>query len=94
MELYNIRELKVIISKVISTVSGNSFRHQNTFQPTSIQDCRYIFLLYSNRTRFIEIGFNSIAVYKILRFIFQEKSINKLILRIIEYANVIRNRTT
>lgn len=90
MELYNIRDLKVIISKVITTVSGNSFRHNNTFQSTSIQDSRFIFLLYSNRTRFIEIGFNSIAVYKILRFIFREKSINKLILKVIEYADTIR----
>lgn len=89
-EIYNIRDLKICITKVLYTPAGSRFRLQSKFVDSSVQDCRYIFVLYSGKQRFIEIGFNETSVYKILRFLFKEKNLNKLILNIMEYINGIR----
>lgn len=89
-EIYNIRSLKVAITKVLYTPGENRFRLHNDFVSTSVQDCKYIFVLYSGRQRFIEIGFNNPSVYKMLRFIFYEKSINKWIINLIEVVNDFR----
>lgn len=91
-EIYNIRDIKIAITKVLYTPSGNRFRLHNEFVSTSVQDCRYIFVIYSGKQRFIEVGFNDQSVYKILRFFFYQKTINKLILNIIEVCNGIRTK--
>lgn len=91
-EIYNIRDIKVAITKVLYTPGGNRFRLHNEFASTSIQDCRYIFLIYSGRQRFIEVGFNDQSVYKILRFFFYQKTINNIILNLMEFVNVIRTK--
>lgn len=90
MEIYNIRAIKVAITKVLYTPSGNRFRLNNTFNETSVQDCRFIFLIYSGRQRFIEVGFNDYSVYKMLRFIFKIKDINQMIIKLTEVINVFR----
>ena len=46
MEFYNICSLRVAITKVLYTSGGNRFRLHSAFYDTSIQDCKYIFLLY------------------------------------------------
>lgn len=89
-EIYNIRSVKVAITKVLYTLGENRFRLGNNFVSTSVSESRYIFCLYSGKTRFIELGFNDHSVYKILRFIFKEKEINKLIINIMEFFNGIR----
>lgn len=82
MEVYNIRDIKLLITKVLYTPAGCKFRIGSKFAETSIQDSRFIFLIYSGKQRFIEIGFDSIGVYKGLRFLFREKSINNIILNL------------
>lgn len=89
-EIYNIRDIKIAITKVLYTPGGNRFRLHNSFVATSIQDSRYIFLIYSGKQRFIEIGFDDPSVYKILRFFFKNKTINNIIMNITEFSNVIR----
>lgn len=91
-EIYNIRNLKIAITKVLYTPGGSRFRLQNYFSETSIQESKYILLLYSGKQRFIEIGFNDQRVYKILRFIFHENSINKCIINLIEVINDFRTK--
>lgn len=86
-EIYNIRSIKVAITKVLYTPVGNRFRLGSNFLDTSIQESRYIFVIYSGKLRFIELGFNDTSVYKMLRYIFYEKEINKLILNIMEFFN-------
>lgn len=85
-EIYNIRDIKVTITKVLYTPgSSNRFRLHNEFVSTSVQNSRFIFVIYSGKQRFIEIGFDDPSVYKMLRFIFYQKNINKLILNIMEF---------
>lgn len=91
MELYNIRSLKVQITKVLYTPGGNRFRLGQNYVETSIQDCRYIFLIYSGKIRFIELGFNEPSVYKMLRFIFKQKEINKIVISIMEFFSNVRD---
>ena len=91
MEFYNIRSLKIQITKVLYTPGGNRFRLGSDFVETSIQDCKYVLLLYSGRIRFIELGFNEPSVYKILRFIFKQKEINKIVLNIMEFFTSVRH---
>lgn len=90
MEVYNIRSLKVAITKVLTTPTGNRFRLNSTFNETSIQDCRYIFLIYSGKQRFIEVGFDNHSVYKMLRYLFYIKDLNKLIINFVDFINGIR----
>ena len=92
MEFYNICSLRVAITKVLYTSGGNRFRLHSAFYDTSIQDCKYIFLLYCRRQRFVEIGFNDPGVYKFLRFLFREKEINKLLIKLTEIINGIRTK--
>lgn len=89
-EIYNIRDIKIAITKVLYTPGGSRFRLHNEFCQTSIQDSRYIFLIYSGRQRFIEVGFNDPSVYKILRFFFKNKTVNNIIINISEFCSVIR----
>lgn len=91
-EIYNIRDIKIVITKVLYTPSGNRFRLHNEFVSTSVQECRYIFVIYSGKQRFIEVGFNDQSVYKILRFFFKNKTVNKIIINISEFSNVIRTK--
>lgn len=91
IEIYNIRTLKVCISKILYTPVGNRFRLGSKFSETSIQDCRFIFLIYSGQTRFIEIGFNSNSVYKVLCFIFRQTDINKFLINTLEYFKNVRD---
>lgn len=91
-EIYNIRDIKIAITKILYTPVGNRFRLHNSFASTSIQDSKYIFLIYSGRQRFIEVGFNDPSVYKILRFFFYQKSINNIIIKISEFCNAIRTK--
>lgn len=91
-EVYNIRTLKVCISKVLYTPCGNRFRLQSKFSSTSIQNCRYIFLLYSGQIRFIEIGFNNHSVYKMLRYLFRQTDINLLITNLMELITNARTK--
>lgn len=90
-EIYNIRDIKVLITKTLYTPTGNRLRLGSSFVSTSIQDSKYIFLIYSGKQRFIEIGFDDIGVYKALRFIFKITNINKFILKILEFFNAIRS---
>lgn len=89
MELYNIRDLKFHTSQVIPYPGNlNKFRLQSKFADTSIQDSKYIFLIYSGKQRFIELGYNHTGVYKILRTIMRvDKSINGLIIKAHEVLN-------
>ena len=90
-ELYNIRDIKVVITKVLYTPGLNRFRLGSNFVTTSVQDSRYVFCIYSGKQRFIEIGFNDQSVYKLLRYIFKQTNINKMIINIVEFfQNVIR----
>lgn len=84
-EIYNIRDIKIAITKVLYTPCGNRFRLHNEFVSTSVQDSKYIFIIYSGKQRFIEVGFDDPSVYKMLRFIFYQKNINKLIQNIMEF---------
>lgn len=86
-EIYNIRSLKVAITKILYTPGENRFRLHNEFVTTSVQNSRFIFVIYSGKTRFIELGFDDPSVYKMLRFIFYQKEINKLIVNIVEFFN-------
>ncbi len=87
MELYNIRSLKIHIGQVITTPCGNRFRLSSKFLDTSIQDCKYICLIYSGKQRFVEIGFNHTGVYKVLKTVLKLKDINKIIIKIQEFTN-------
>lgn len=87
MELYNIRSLKIHIGQVITTPCGNRFRLSSKFLDTSIQDCKYICLIYSGKQRFVEIGFNHTGVYKVLKTVLKLKDINKIIIKIQEFIN-------
>lgn len=89
-EIYNIRDIKVAITKILYTPNGNRFRLYNNFVPTSIQECKYVFVIYSGLQRFIEVGFSDPGVYKFLRFMFKIKSINQMILKVMEFFNAIR----
>lgn len=82
MEIYNVRELKILITPVLYTPHGATFRIGSKYQDTSIQDSRYLFLIYSGKQRFVEIGFDSTTVCKGLRFLFKQTSINKMILNL------------
>ena len=91
MELYNVKQLKCCIAQVLYTPAGSRCRHHSSFIELNVFESRYVFILYSGKQRFIEIGFNDTSVYKILRFFLSKyKSINDLILRIVKYAEVIR----
>lgn len=90
VEIYNIRSVRVAITKVLYTLGENRFRLGSNFVSTSVQNSRYIFCLYSGKTRFIEVGFDDPSVYKMLRYIFKIKEINKLIIKIVEFFDVIR----
>lgn len=92
MEIYNIRDLKILVTKLLYTPSGSRFRIQSKFADSSIQDCRFIFLIYSGKQRFIEVGFNSIGVYKGLRFLFKQSSVNKLILNLVEFIDNVNRK--
>lgn len=87
MELYNIRSLKIHIGQVITTPCGNRFRLGSKFLDTSIQDCKYICLIYSGKQRFVEIGFNHTGVYKVLKTVLKLKDINKIVIKIQEFIN-------
>lgn len=87
MELYNIRSLKIHIGQVIATPCGNRFRLSSKFLDTSIQDCKYICLIYSGKQRFVEIGFNHTGVYKVLKTVLKLKDINKIVIKIQEFIN-------
>lgn len=87
MELYNIRSLKIHIGQVITTPCGNRFRLSSKFLDTSIQDCKYICLIYSGKQRFVEIGFSHTGVYKVLKTVLKLKDINKIIIKIQEFIN-------
>lgn len=89
-EIYNIRDLRIVVSKVLYTPSGSRVRLHNNFVEINVQDAKYIVLLYSGKQRFIEIGFDNPGVYKFLRFIFSETSINKCIINLIEVCNEFR----
>jgi len=90
MELYNVRDLKLCIKQVLYTPSGSKCRLHNNFINLNLIESKYVFLIYSGKTRFIEIGFNNIALYNLLRYIFKNASINQIILKVIKYAEVIR----
>ena len=49
-EIYNIRDIKIAITKVLYTPAGNRFRLHNSFVATSIQDSRYIFIIRKSQT--------------------------------------------
>lgn len=87
MELYNIRNLRVAITKVLYTPGENRFRLGSNFVSTSVQNSRFIFVIYSGKIRFLELGFDDPSVYKMLRFVFYQKDINKMILNIMEFCN-------
>lgn len=87
MELYNIRSLKIHIGQVITTPCGNRFRLSSKFLDTSIQDCKYICLIYSGKQRFVEIGFNHTGVYKVLKTVLKLKDINKIVIKIQEFIS-------
>lgn len=89
MELYNIRDLKVFVGQVIHTPFGLKGRLRNKYIELNCQTSKYFFLIYSGKTKYIEIGFNNIGVYKVLRIIFNETSINKIIMKVLEYAKAI-----
>lgn len=92
MEFYNICSLRVAITKVLYTPGQNRFRLHSAFYDTSVQNCKYLFLIYCRRQRFVEIGFNDPGVYKFLRFIFREKEINKLLIKLTEIINGLRSK--
>lgn len=92
MEFYNICSLRVAITKVLYTPGQNRFRLHSAFYETSVQHCKYLFLIYCRRQRFVEIGFDNPGVYKFLRFIFREKEINNIIFKITELINGIRSK--
>ena len=92
MEFYNICCLRVAITKILYTPGQNRFRLHSAFYETSVQHCKYLFLIYCRRQRFVEIGFDNPGVYKFLRFIFREKEINNLILKLTELINGIRSK--
>lgn len=92
MEFYNICSLRVAITKILYTPGQNRFRLHSAFYETSVQHCKYLFLIYCRRQRFVEIGFDNPGVYKFLRFIFREKEINNLILKLTELINGIRSK--
>jgi len=92
MEFYNICSLRVAITKVLYTSGVNRFRLHSAYYDTSIQNEKYIFLIYCRKQRFVEIGFSDPGVYKFLRFIFREKEINKLIIKMTEIINGIRSK--
>lgn len=94
MELYNVRDLKVVISKVLYTPTGCRCRYINNYLNLSIQSSKYVFIIFSGKQRFIEIGFDNTGVYKALRYIFKQVSINQTIIRLIEYVEATRKRTT
>lgn len=86
MELYNIKELKLCIAQVIHTATGTRCRHKNSFINLNVTDSEFVVLLYSGKQRFIEIGFNHSGVYRALRYIFKNLTINQLLLRTIDYV--------
>lgn len=90
MELYNIRDLKLCIKEILYTPTGSRCRLHNNFIDLNVYQSKYVFLIYSGKTRFIEIGFNNTNVYKALRYIFKDLSINEVILKVIENVKVIR----
>ena len=92
MEFYNICCLRVAITKILYTPGQNRFRLHSAFYETSVQHCKYLFLIYCRRQRFVEIGFDNPGVYKFLRFIFREKEINKLLIKLTEIINGIRTK--
>ena len=92
MEFYNICSLRAAITKILYTPGQNRFRLHSAFYETSVQHCKYLFLIYCRRQRFVEIGFDNPGVYKFLRFIFREKEINNLILKLTELINGIRSK--
>lgn len=89
MELYNIRDLKVFVGQVIHTPFGLKGRLRNKYVELNCQTSKYFFLIYSGKTKYLEIGFNNIGVYKVLRIIFNETSVNRIIMRVLEYAKAI-----
>lgn len=91
-EIYNIRDIKIAITKVLYTPAGNRFRLHNDFVSTSVQDSKFIFVIYSGKQRFIEVGFSDPSVYKMLRFLFRNKTVNNIIINISEFCNVIRSK--
>lgn len=92
MEIYNIRSLKIHIGQVIFTPCGNRFRLSSKFLDTSIQDCKYICLIYSGKQRFVEVGFNHTGVYKVLKTVFKLKDISTIVIRIQEFLNGINKQ--
>lgn len=89
-EIYNIRDLKLCIKEVMYTPTGARCRLHNSFIDLNVYQSKYVFLIYSGRTKFIELGFNDASVYKVLRWIFKDKSINDIILKLGEYVQAIR----
>lgn len=92
MEFYNICSLRVAITKVLYTPGQNRFRLHSAFYETSVQNSKYLFLIYCRRQRFVEIGFDNPGVYKFLRFIFREPEINKLIIKLTEIIDGLRSK--
>lgn len=89
MELYNIRDLKAFVGQVIHTPFGLKGRLRNKYVELNVQTSKYFFLIYSGKTKYIEIGFNNIGVYKVLRIIFNETSVNQIIMKVLEYGKAI-----
>lgn len=90
MELYNVRDLNIVISKVLYTPTGARCRYINNFLNLNIQSSAYVLIIFSGKQRFLEIGFDNTGVYKALHYIFKKVSINDMIMRLIEYVEAIR----
>ena len=92
MEIYNIRDIKILVAPIIYTPAGSKGRLHNNFISSNCIESKYLFLIYSGKTKYIEIGFNNLGVYKVLRIIFKQQSVNKIIMKFIEYVEAINKQ--
>ena len=94
MEIYNIRDLKILVAPIVYTPAGSKGRLHNKFIDSNCLDSKFLFLIYSGRTKYIEVGFNNQSVYKVLRVIFKQDSVNNLIMKVIDYIEANRQSAT
>lgn len=90
MELYNIKELKILIAPVVKTPTGCRCRLKSSFINLNVTSSKFVALLYSGKQRFIEVGFNHSGVFRVLRYIFKHLTVNKLVIKSIDYAECIK----
>lgn len=93
MEIYSIKNINVLVNRVITSDHGNYTLLYNKYQEVNTINNKYVAIIYSGKIKFLEVGFSSYPVYKILRYLFSRTndiSINKKIIKLINYLEVMR----